>query len=96
MRPVSRRNLLLDRQRRLDRLDHAGELDQRPVAHQLDQPPAALSDHRVEHLRAVRLERRQRPGLVVVHERRVADHVGSKNRGETARHTMSPSDRRLA
>jgi hypothetical protein len=39
-------------------------------------------NERVDELRAVRLQRRQRAFLVHAHEARVADHVGSDDRSE--------------
>ena len=46
--PFGLRRRLLDRQRAVDRGDHARELDQRAVAHQLDDAPAVRGDARIE------------------------------------------------
>ena len=69
-----------------DRVDHARELDQHAVARELDDAALVLGDLAVCHLAPMRLERGQRPGLVVAHQPAVADHVGGKDRGQSSFH----------
>ena len=73
-----------------DRIHHARELDQHAVAGQLDDAPSMLGDLGVDEFAAVRLERRERRGLVDAHEPAVADHVGSQDSGQTAFHKCPP------
>ncbi len=47
----------LNRERRLNRVDHAREFDQSSVAHQLYEPPPAFRNDRIENFRAMRLQR---------------------------------------
>ncbi len=68
------------------RVDDAGELHQRPVAHQFDDAAVVLGDLRLDQLPPVRLQRRQRPGLVALHQPAVAGDVGGQNGGEPALH----------
>jgi hypothetical protein len=67
-----------------DRVDHRGELDQRPVAHQLDDPALVLGQQGIDHLPPQVLKRRQRGGLVLLDQARIADHVGGQDGGEPA------------
>ena len=46
-----------------------GELAERAVAHELDDAAPVLGDERLDQLPAVRLEARERAGLVALHER---------------------------
>ena len=47
-----------------NRVHDARELDKHPVAGELDDAPLVLGDLGVDHLVAMRLQSRQRPGLV--------------------------------
>ena len=58
----------LDRDRARDGVDDAGELAERAVAHELDDAAAVLGDERLDELPAVRLEARERAGLVALHQ----------------------------
>ncbi len=52
-----------------------------------------LGDFGVDQRLAVGLEGSQGARLILAHEARVADHVGSKNGGETALHKLLPPAR---
>jgi hypothetical protein len=67
---------------RLHRLADAGELDQGAVAHELNGAPAMAGEDRFKRLLAQCLEPRDRPGLVLLDEMRVAHHIGRQDRGE--------------
>ena len=73
-----------------DRIHDARELDQHAVAGELDDAPPMLGDLGVDQLLAMRLERRERGGLVDAHEAAVADHIGGQNSGQTAFHAHLP------
>ena len=79
-----------------DRIDDAAELRQQAVAHQLEDAAVMLVDLRLEQLLAVRAQPLERPGLILLHEPAVADHVGGEDRGEPAFHAIAPPHRRLA
>ena len=83
-RGVARLRALLDLDRALHRVHHAGELDQHAVAHQLHQTTLIFGEQRLDHLAAPLSEHRKRSGLVLAHEPAVADDVGGENRGEAA------------
>ena len=72
----------LQRHRAADRVDHRAELDDGPVAHQLDDAALVLGEQRVDRGLAQVLDRRQRAGLVLLDQPRVADNVGRQNGGE--------------
>ena len=80
---VGGRHLLLYRQRAFDRRDDRGEFDQHPVAHGLEQPTAVRGDDRLARFPALAHEA-SGAGLVFAHHARVADDVGSENRGKLA------------
>ena len=50
--------------------------------------PLVLGDLAVDQFLAMRLQRRQRAGLVGAHEPAIADHVGSQYGGETPMDTF--------
>ena len=77
---------ILDRYRAFDRAHDTRELDQGAIAHQLHDPTAGRHDPRLDHLLAMGLERHQVSGLVLLHQVREADHVGSHDRGEASQH----------
>jgi hypothetical protein len=69
----------LDFNRAAHRVDDAGELDQGAVAHQLDDAPVVLGNRGIDQFGPVTLKPRQRAGLILAHEARVADHIGGQN-----------------
>ena len=62
------------------RVDDAGELDEEPVAGGFDDAPLMLGDARVDQFAPQRLERRQRPFLVLPDEPRIAGDIGGEDR----------------
>ena len=76
---LARGHCLLDCDRTLNRIDHAGELDQHAVAGGLDDAPPVRRDLGVDQRLAVLLLARDGAGLVGLHEPGVADHVGGKD-----------------
>jgi hypothetical protein len=62
----------------------------------LDDAAVVLGDFRIDELAAQRLEAFQGAFLVRFHQPRVARHIGSEDRGETAglAHVSSPAARR--
>ena len=87
---VALAHLALDFSGTGDRIHHARELDQHAVAGQLDDAAAMLGDLGVDEFVAMRLERRERGGLIDAHEAAVADHIGGQNSGQTAFHKRPP------
>ena len=83
-------DICLDLDRAAYRLDDAGEFAKQPVAHELDQTASVLGQKGLDHLLATRLEPLQGAGLVVLHERGVADHVRRQDRRQAA---LSPRSR---
>ncbi len=81
---IARGHVLLNRDRALDSIDHAGKFDQRPVAHQLDEAAIAFVDPGINEIAPVRLQTRQGPGLVGRHQPAVADNVRAQDRGKPA------------
>ena len=77
--PVGHRSL--DDNSAFDRLDDAGKLGQQTVAHQLHGTAAMLRNRRLDELGAEGLQAFERPRLILSHEPRIADHIGSQNRG---------------
>ncbi len=71
-------HLLLNIDGALDGLDNAGKLGQEPVAHELHDTTFALRDFRLHQLSAEGLEALKFSALVVAHETRKADHIGSQ------------------
>ena len=57
----------------------AGELGQRAIARQLDQPPAMTRQHRLQPLRPMGLQPRQRAVLIPAHQPRVAHDICRKD-----------------
>ena len=76
------RHAVLDRDGAGHRIDDAVELAQRAVAHEVDDAAVVLGDKRLDELPAVRLEARERAGLVRLNQPRVADHVRRQDGGE--------------
>ena len=74
----------LNGDRTLDRVDHAGELAQRVVAREVDDPAPVLGHQRLEQLAMTGLEARQRTGVIMSHQPRIADHVRDQNGGQPA------------
>ena len=83
-------HLALDVGRARDRVHDARELHQHAVAGELDDAAPVLGDLGVDQFLAMRLERRERGGLVYAHEAAVADHVRSQDSGQTAFHASPP------
>jgi hypothetical protein len=79
-------HLVLPGDRAFYEIDGAGKFGQVSVAHALEDPPVMLCDSRFDDLRLTGLEGSQRPSLVLAHEARIADHIGSEYGGESAFH----------
>jgi hypothetical protein len=77
---------VLEVERAVHGVDSAAERDQHAVAGHLEDAAVMLGHQRLQHLLAPLLQRRQRAGLVLLHEAAVADHVGGENGGKTAFH----------
>jgi hypothetical protein len=60
-------------------IDHAAELGPEPVPCQLEDAPFVFFDLGLEQFRAVRPEPHERIRLILLHEARVADHIGSED-----------------
>ena len=73
----------LDRHRAFHGGDDGGKLQQHAIARRLDEPAAERAHDRRRRLSSL-AHRLRRPGLVLAHEARVADHVGGEDRGEAA------------
>jgi hypothetical protein len=65
-----------------DGVDRARKLHQGAIAGGLDDPAAVLRELRVQKFGAQRLDPRQSPGLVGLHQPRVADDVGHHDHGK--------------
>src|SRR6516164_627671 len=65
-------------------VDADAELDQPPVAGGFDNSTAMLLDLWVAELAAHRLQRGERPLLVLPHQPRIARDIGGQDRGKTA------------
>ena len=78
----------LDLDRARNGVDHAGELDQRTVAGRLERAAAMLERRRLEDVATHRLEPRQGPLLVGLHQPGIADDVRREDGDETALHTV--------
>jgi hypothetical protein len=65
---LARGHTVLDRDRALDGIDRAGELDEGAVAGELDDAPVVLGDQGFREVDPVRLDPRQRAGLVCTHQ----------------------------
>src|SRR5262249_48657950 len=81
-------HLALDLRRAGHGVHDARELDQHSVAGELDDPPLVLGNPVVDQLLAMRLQGRQRSGLVGAHEAAIADYIGSKYGREAALDTL--------
>ena len=89
---------LLDRDRAFDRCDNGGKFEQQPIARRLDDAPPEVRHQRPRRL-AMLPDRLRRPRLVLAHQPRVADDVGSEDRGEFsgfAHSSGSPALRRTS
>ncbi len=84
-----RGHALLQFDRALHGVDGAGELHQHAIAHHLDDAALVLCYQRLEDALAPLPQRRQRAGLVLLHEPAVTDHIGGKDGGEAALSTFS-------
>ena len=73
--PVAPRHTLLEFDRAAQRLGDALELDQHAVPGRLDKAPLAPRNRRIDEFEPHRLQARQGPGFVRLHETAVADHV---------------------
>jgi hypothetical protein len=73
----------LQPQAAFDGADHRSELNESAVAGRLDDPPAVLGDDRISS-GAVLAQGLRRARFVDPHQPAVADHIGSKDRGEAA------------
>ena len=75
--------LLLDRHRTGNGIDHTWKLREQVVANGIDDPAPVLANESA-HRVAVRVQRLQRRHLILGHEAAVADRVGAQERGELA------------
>jgi hypothetical protein len=66
------------------RVNDPRKLDQQPVAGGFDNSTAMLLDLWVAELAAHRLQRGERPLLVLPHQPRIARDIGGQDRGKTA------------
>src|SRR5262249_61547332 len=93
--------------RALHGVDCTGELHQHAVAHHLDYAALMLGYQRLEDALTPFLQRRQRTGLVLLHQAAVADHIRREDGGKAAWNALlshaggpplllSKSNRRLA
>ena len=64
------------------RVDHAREFREHAVAEQLDQPATMRRQQNRDHPVPQRRESSERAGLILLDERRVADHVGRQDRSQ--------------
>ncbi|ESZ36496.1 hypothetical protein X732_23125 [Mesorhizobium sp. L2C066B000] len=83
---VSDSHPALNRGSALDGINDAGEFYQRPVSHELDNPTVEFLDRGVDQFSTATLQSFERADLILAHERAVADHVGSKDRGKPSLH----------
>ena len=87
---------LLDRDRALDRPDHAREFDQGAIAAGAHEPAAMPADLRIHELPTVGLERSKGGRLILPHQATVAHDVQCEDRSEPAFHRETPSSARAS
>ena len=85
---ITRLELVLNRNGRLDRIDGTSELGQHVVAWGIDDPAMVLLDETSYHL-AISLERANGGLFIIAHEATVAFDIGAEDGGEFALHTSA-------
>ena len=80
------RHRSLDVDRAGDGIGGAREFEQRAITHQLHAAAVVAAGGRLDDLLPLRLDGRERTGLVALHQAAVADHVGHEDRCQPTFH----------